>query len=166
MSAGRAASPSGSGRPGTLGRVEIERLLPQRSPILLVDRVIAVGEGPPPTLRAAFEVRGDEPILAGHFPGRPLWPGSYTIEGLAQACALFGGIEALAATAESVPVSGIAMVAAVKIKLLHPVIPPATLTYRVAHTHVVGEMHRFGVEASVGGTLVAQGTLDVVWKAA
>lgn len=166
MSAGRAASPSGSGTPGTLGRVEIERLLPQRSPILLVDRVIAVGEGPPPILTAAFEVRGDEPILAGHFPGRPLWPGSYTIEGLAQACALFGGLKALSAATESVPVSGMAMVAAVKVKLLHPVIPPATLTYRVAHTHVVGEMHRFAVEASVGRTLVAQGTLDVVWRAA
>jgi hypothetical protein len=58
------------------------------------------------------------------------------------------------------------MVAAVKVKLLRPVVPPARLVYRVAHTHAVGDLHRFTVEASVGNASVAQGTLDVLWKEA
>lgn len=152
-----------------LDRSAIERLLPQRPPLLLVDRVTATGDGAEPSLVAALDVTGDETVFAGHFPGRPVWPGSYTIEGLAQACALWGSVRAAAQAAS--PAEGPtsrppAMVAAVKVKLLRPVVPPATLVYRVAHTHVVGDLHRFVVEASVGNTSVAQGTLDVVWKEA
>jgi 3-hydroxyacyl-[acyl-carrier-protein] dehydratase len=150
-----------------LDRAAIERLLPQRPPLLLVDRVTATGDGGEPSLVAALDVTGDETVFAGHFPGRPVWPGSYTIEGLAQACALLGGLRAAAYAASPAagPVPGPpAMVAAVKVKLLRPVVPPATLVYRVAHTHAVGDLHRFAVEASVGNAPVAHGTLDVVWK--
>jgi 3-hydroxymyristoyl/3-hydroxydecanoyl-(acyl carrier protein) dehydratase len=113
-------------------------------------------------------------VFRGHFPGRPIWPGSYTIEGLAQACALVGGLAggltardsaATPAAAVDSLSDGAAMVAAVKVKLLRPVVPPATLIYRVEHTHAVGDVHRFAVEASVDGVAVAQGTLDVVWRA-
>jgi 3-hydroxyacyl-[acyl-carrier-protein] dehydratase len=154
-----------------LDRPAIERLLPQRPPLLLVDRVTATSEGQEPSLVAALDLTGGEPVFAGHFPDRPIWPGSYTIEGLAQACALLGGLWARTGAAPP-PGTGVtapggpAMVAAVKVKLLRPVMPPATLVYRVAHTHVVGELHRFAVEASVGSATVAQGTLDVVWKEA
>ena len=34
--------------------------------------------------RAVYRVRGDEPFLRGHFPGRPLMPGVILIEALAQ----------------------------------------------------------------------------------
>lgn len=145
-----------------LDRSGVERLLPQRPPLLLVDRVLAISEGAEPRLVAALDLHGDEPVLQGHFPGRPLWPGSYTIEGLAQSCALLGRLLASGAGDQPTTAVPLAFVAAVKVKLLRPVAPPASLTYRVAHTHVVGEIHRFAVEASVDGALVAQGTLDVL----
>ena len=58
-------------------------------------------------IRARYRVRGDEPFLAGHFPGNPVFPGVLQLEALAQAGAvallndprytgrlpLFGGIE-------------------------------------------------------------------------
>jgi 3-hydroxyacyl-[acyl-carrier-protein] dehydratase len=150
-----------------LDRAAIERLLPQRPPLLLVDRVTATAGGAEPSLVAALDLTGDELVFRGHFPGRPVWPGSYTIEGLAQACALLGGLQAPTRTPSEAQLSvsrPLAMVAAVKVKLLRPVVPPATLVYRVAHTHVVGDLHRFAVEAAVGGAAVAQGTLDVVWR--
>jgi 3-hydroxyacyl-[acyl-carrier-protein] dehydratase len=151
-----------------LDRVAIEQLLPQRPPLLLVDRVTSTASGAAPSLVAALDLTGDEAVFRGHFPNRPIWPGSYTIEGLAQACALLGGLAARAGAEPSgaaAPVSEhAAMVAAVKVKLLRPVVPPATLVYRVAHTHAVGDVHRFAVEASVDGAAVAQGTLDVVWR--
>jgi 3-hydroxyacyl-[acyl-carrier-protein] dehydratase len=142
-----------------LDRAGVERLLPQRPPLLLVDRVLASTEGAEPRLVAALELHGDEAVLQGHFPGRPVWPGSYTIEGLAQSCALLGRLLAKGEGDAPIP---LAFVAAVKVKLLRPVVPPALLTYRVAHTHVVGDIHRFAVEASVDSALVAQGTLDVL----
>lgn len=149
-----------------LDRAAIEALLPQRPPLLLVERVTAAVWGAEPSLVAALDITGDEAVLSGHFPGRPLWPGSYTIEGLAQACALLGGLWARreVTSLNAAATDQLALVAAVRVKLLRPVVPPATLSYRVAHTHVVGELHRFSVEASVGSAAVAQGTLDVVWK--
>jgi len=151
-----------------LDRSAIEHLLPQRPPLLLVDRVISTEAGAAPSPVAALDLTGDEAVFRGHFPDRPIWPGSYTIEGLAQACALLGGLSARAGAAPpaaGAPVTdAAAMVAAVKVKLLRPVVPPATLVYRVAHTHAVGDVHRFAVEASVGGAAVAEGTLDVVWR--
>jgi len=149
----------------TLDRAGVERLLPQRPPLLLVDRVLSASLGDGRRLVAALEIRGDEPVLSGHFPGRPVWPGSYTIEGLAQSCALLGRLLAPAGE-RTPPAEALALVAAVKVKLVRPVVPPVLLTYHVAHTHAVDPIHRFAVEASVDGALVAQGTLDVIVREA
>jgi 3-hydroxyacyl-[acyl-carrier-protein] dehydratase len=60
-------------------------------------------------VRARYRVTGDEPFLAGHFPGNPVFPGVLQLEALAQAGAiavladaryanrlpLFGGVEAV-----------------------------------------------------------------------
>ena len=70
-----------------LGPDVIARLLPQGDPIRLVDSVISWR---PQHIHARYRVPADHPVLAGHFPGRPLWPGVYLIEGLAQAALLLG----------------------------------------------------------------------------
>ena len=58
-------------------------------------------------MSATYRVTGDEPFLAGHFPGNPVFPGVLQLEALAQAGAiavlsddryagklpLFGGVE-------------------------------------------------------------------------
>jgi 3-hydroxyacyl-[acyl-carrier-protein] dehydratase len=143
---------------------QLAALLPQRPPLLLVDAVTAVAAPgrPRPAVAATLQIRGDEAVLAGHFPGTPVWPGSYTLEGLAQTCALAGALAAPAA-ARGRP---LAMVAAVKIKLTGLVTPPARLDYFVEEQTQVGDLHRFAVEASVEGRLVAAGTLDVAVRAA
>jgi 3-hydroxymyristoyl/3-hydroxydecanoyl-(acyl carrier protein) dehydratase len=150
-------------QPRTLTRDQITALLPQRPPLLLVDAVTAVAAPgrPRPAVAATLEIRGDEAVLAGHFPALPIWPGSYTLEGLAQTCALAG---ALAAPAGGRP-PALVMVAAVKVKLTGLVTPPARLHYFVAELTKVGDLHRFAVEASVKGRLVAAGTLDVAIRA-
>jgi 3-hydroxyacyl-[acyl-carrier-protein] dehydratase len=142
-----------------LDRAAVAALLPQRPPLLLVDRVIAVAtrERPRPALAAALEITGEETVLAGHFPGRPVWPGSYTLEGLAQTCLLAG---LLCGGPPPAPGS-LALVAAAKIKLTGVVRPPARLDYFVEQTAVVGAVFRFSVQASVAGRDVASGTLDV-----
>lgn len=151
--------------PGTiLDATAVGDLLPQKPPLLLVDRVTRFSPGVHPEVEAGFSISVEHPVLVGHFPGRPVWPGSYTIEGLAQTCALAGmlGIDrpalALAERDSQPPV----MVAAVKVKLLQPVVPPALLVYRAIHTHAVGQIHRFNVEALCSGIPVAAGSLDVV----
>ena len=158
----------------SLTREATHALLPQRPPLLLVDALCGLGRGPRPSLRASYRITGEEPVLAGHFPGRPLWPGSYTIEGLAQSCALLGGLlgaHALGCAPLPIPVSwaisaedsgaGASLLCAVDVKLRSPVVPPSDLTYDVMLTHVVGTICRFEVEASCGVRSVARGTLSV-----
>ncbi len=50
----------------------------------MVDRVERFTRAPVPTLHACRHISINEPVFAGHFPGLPLWPGVYTIEGMGQ----------------------------------------------------------------------------------
>ena len=61
-------------------------LLPHRPPFRFVDAVDACDAGV--TVRARYRVTGDEPFLAGHFPGNPIFPGVLQLEALAQAGAI------------------------------------------------------------------------------
>ena len=72
---------------GGFGPDVIQRILPHRQPFLMVDRVDAFTVEPA-SLHACRHITGNESVFAGHFPGLSLWPGVYTIEGLAQACQL------------------------------------------------------------------------------
>ena len=80
-------------------------LLPHRPPFRFVDAVDSCEPGSEATGR--WRIAGDEPWLAGHFPGHPVVPGVLQLEALAQMGAvallahadyadrlpLFGGVE-------------------------------------------------------------------------
>jgi len=84
---------------------ELVGLLPHRPPFRFVDAVDEFEPGA--SVRARYRVTGDEELLAGHFPGNPVFPGVIQLEALAQAGAialladeryagklpLFGGVE-------------------------------------------------------------------------
>lgn len=62
---------------------EIARILPHREPFLFVSRILEVH--PNENIQAAWDLKGDEPFFAGHFPGRPILPGVLQVEAMAQA---------------------------------------------------------------------------------
>lgn len=61
-------------------------LLPHRPPFRFVDRVVSLEPGV--GVEARYRVTGDEPFLAGHFPGNPIFPGVLQLEALAQTGAI------------------------------------------------------------------------------
>ncbi len=66
-----------------IGRAQIELMLPHRHPMLLVDRISAV-DLPNCTMRAHRRIDPADPLLAGHFPGNPVYPGALLVEACGQ----------------------------------------------------------------------------------
>jgi 3-hydroxyacyl-[acyl-carrier-protein] dehydratase len=71
-----------------LGADVVQRLIPHRRPLIMVDGILAYRHGERPALWAHRHVSANEPVFDGHFPGLHLWPGIYTIEGLGQTALL------------------------------------------------------------------------------
>jgi len=69
----------------TIGIQEILSTLPHKPPILLVEKVIEFNDE---FIRAEKNVSVNEPLVQGHFPGHPIFPGLWTVEGMAQTSAL------------------------------------------------------------------------------
>lgn len=78
------------------GPAVVQRLIAQRPPFLFVDRITGLSLEPRPVLRAARHIPANDPLLAGHFPKAPIWPGALTLEGMTQAAGCLATIESLA----------------------------------------------------------------------
>ena len=62
--------------------LEILELLPHRYPFLLVDKIIEIdGDN---SCIGIKNVTFNEPQFTGHFPSRPIFPGVFLIEAMAQ----------------------------------------------------------------------------------
>ena len=105
--------------------------------------------------KGVWELSGDEPFFAGHFPSRPVVPGVLIGEALAQLCGLV-----------AVPVGGAGAsgetegrLAAVDLRFREEVRPPVAIELIGRPEKAIGALHRFEAEARVGGRTVADGTL-------
>jgi len=67
---------------------QIQKIIPHRYPILMVDKVKLTNN---PNVATGYKaVSGNEPFFQGHFPGKPIMPGVLIVEAMAQtSCVLF-----------------------------------------------------------------------------
>ena len=71
-----------------IGADVITYLMPERHPMIMVDRIIEFRGSPSLQLSAERFVSANESVFVGHFSNLKLWPGTHTIEGLRQCCVL------------------------------------------------------------------------------
>ncbi len=65
-----------------LSNMDIQKILPHRYPMLLIDKVTEMEEGK--SITAIKNVTANEPFFQGHFPSNPIMPGVLITEALAQ----------------------------------------------------------------------------------
>jgi len=135
---------------------EIMKLLPHRFPFLLVDKVTSVKPGE--ELTAIKNITINEPFFQGHFPVKPVFPGVFIIEALAQATGLlaFSSTETLDSGDDS---SLFYLVGVDKARFKTPVGPGDQLELHVKFVKSMRGVWKFTAEAKVEGAVVASADL-------
>lgn len=139
---------------GELDFEAVRRLLPQRFPLLLVDRVLE--HEPGKRLRAYKNVSGNDLHFLGHFPERAILPGALVLEALAQACVLlFQLTYGILGPGEQ------AVFGSVKARFLLPVVPGDRLELETVAEKMTSTAGLFRVTAAVDGKVAVRGTLSM-----
>lgn len=128
-------------------------VLPHRYPILLVDRVLEIE--PQKRIVAIKNVTINEPIFAGHFPGRPVFPGVLLIEGMAQA----GGLLLL----QDVPDRSKKLIYFAGIeeaKFRRPVVPGDQVRYELEVLRLRSTFSKLAGRVTVDGQLCAEAVIS------
>lgn len=128
--------------------------LPHQPPFRFVTRYTPIVPGNAGL--GEWQLTGDEPFFAGHFPGQPLVPGVLISEALAQVSGLVVGSNHTPAQPRR-----IMMLAEVNVKFREPVTPPATLMLSSSLARTMGDLLQFDVAARVSGQIVAQGSITL-----
>ena len=129
----------------------IQRIIPHRFPILLVDRIVELEPGQ----RAVGlkNVSTNEWFFEGHFPGNPIMPGVLIVEALAQT----GAVAALSADEFSGKLGLFAGIDGVRFR--RQVVPGDQLRLDVEMERLRRGIGRAWAKATVDGETAAEGRL-------
>ena len=133
---------------------EIQKILPQRPPFLMIDRVLELEPGK--KVVAVKNVSFNEEFFAGHFPGRPIMPGVLIIEAMAQAAiVLFYGYK----NPENKKMSY--YLGSVKVRFLAPVFPGEQMKITIEPVKLMSRAAIVNAVARVDDKDVARGEIII-----
>jgi 3-hydroxyacyl-[acyl-carrier-protein] dehydratase len=129
---------------------DICQLIPHRYPFLMVDRVLFVE--PPHRARGVKNVSINEAHFQGHFPQKPVMPGVFIIEGMAQTAGVLVGV----ALGEDMRGKLVYFMNIESAKFRKPVVPGDQVLYDVRALMRRQRVWKIEAEATVGGVRVCE----------
>ncbi|GAA1428048.1 3-hydroxyacyl-ACP dehydratase FabZ [Microlunatus lacustris] len=151
--------------PVSLSVEQIARLLPHRHPFALLDRVTDVVPGE--SAEAIKNISISDGLLAGHFPGRAIYPGVLLVECVAQLAAVVYGTEAAQQADDPDVADRVGYLAEIKqAKFLGLVTPGDQLLIKVRSGGRLGDLIAVNGQVSVDSTVVMTAKLTVTQHAA
>ena len=135
---------------------DLKRILPHGPPIFMLDRLIDLyprqrGTG----LRT---LSADDPCFAGHFPGHPIFPGVFFIEGLAQTAAAVFLVD------QTPVVAGASFGVLAKVNEMafyHPIVPGDSIEFKIEVERTIGPFSIVRGEVFVKGRRCGAGKLTL-----
>lgn len=135
---------------------EIRELLPQKFPLLMIDRIIELEEGKRAV--AVKNITGNELFFLGHFPDMAVMPGALIIEGMAQTAIVLFRKSFDDEPGFSVE-NKLFFFGSAKARFLRPVVPGDQLQLEVVMTKAVSTGALVEATATVDGKTVAKAVL-------
>ena len=140
----------------SISKEEIQKLLPHREPMLLIDKLINIV--PLKSATAIVNVKKGKFYFDGHFPGQPVMPGVLIVEAFGQAAA--------ALTAHGIDPKEYAnklvyLMSVDKARFRSPIIPDCELHLEIEAVRSHGRVWKYKGTAKVDGKRMA----DAEWSA-
>ena len=139
-----------------IDRKEIEKLLPHRAPMLLIDKLTKIVHLKSAT--AIMNVKKDGFYVQGHFPGQPVMPGVLIVEAFGQAAA---ALTAHGIDPKEYDNKLVYLMSVEKAKFRNPVLPDCELHLEIEAIRSHGRVWKYKGTAKVDGKRMA----DAEWSA-
>ena len=140
----------------SIDKKDIERLLPHREPMLLVDKLINIV--PLKSATAIVNVKKTSFFVQGHFPGQPVMPGVLIVEAFGQAAA---ALTAHGIDPKEYQNKLVYLMSVEKARFRNPVIPDCELNLHIEAVRSHGRVWKYKGVAKVNDKEVA----DAQWAA-
>ena len=140
----------------SISKEEIQKLLPHREPMLLIEKLINIV--PLKSATAIVNVKKGKFFFDGHFPEQPVMPGVLIVEAFGQAAAALTAHGIDKSTYENKLVF---LMSVEKARFRNPVIPDCKLELNIEAIRSHGRVWKYKGEAFVQGKKMA----DAQWSA-
>ena len=135
----------------SIDKKEIERLLPHREPMLLIDKLINIVSLKSAT--AIVYVRKTSFFVQGHFPDQPVMPGVFIVEAFGQAAA---ALTALGTDPQEYKNKLVYLMSVDKARFRNPVLPDCELNLDIEAIRSHGRVWKYKGVAKVNGKEMAE----------
>ena len=139
-----------------INKEQIEKLLPHREPMLLIDSLINIV--PLKSATAIVKVKKNSFFVQGHFPGQPVMPGVFIVEAFGQAAA---ALTAYGIDPKVYENKLVYLMSVDKARFRNPVIPDCELNLDIEAVRSHGRVWKYKGIARVNGKKMA----DAEWSA-